>query len=221
MGDPGMPVMAGLLAVPVAVLLFVVVLVVMGHRWAVAAPYAEEPVPEPRTLGGYEDRWEVEIPTRPDLTAIEAPTERPALSPAARGDRYALPPAREDRYAPAREDRYAPPAAREDRYALPPVGDDRRPYALPQALPLPPAAQEERHTQPAPERTVPSPPRPAYGSLARERHGSAESGQRIRYGSPEVDPYGHAALDPYARPVEDEPERPAEDRFPYGPYRYQ
>lgn len=105
MGDPGVPVMLALLAVPVCVLLFVVVLALMGGRWTVPAPLPDpdldldrdldldlyrEPVEELAPFGrGYAPR-PVEH-ARPALPAGPAAPER-AL-PAAR-PRAALPPAR-------------------------------------------------------------------------------------------------------------------------------
>jgi hypothetical protein len=46
-GDPGVPVMTGLLAVPVGVFLFVLVLALLGGRWSVAVPDDDEPPPQP------------------------------------------------------------------------------------------------------------------------------------------------------------------------------
>jgi hypothetical protein len=102
-GDPGTPVMLVLLAVPVCVLLFVVVLALMGGRWTAPAPLADPDLDLDRDLDLDPDldldRERVEKPaasgwgyeTRPPEYALPAAPER-AL-PAAR-PRAALPPAR-------------------------------------------------------------------------------------------------------------------------------
>ena len=52
MGDPGLPIMAGVLAVPVAVLLLVLVLALMGRRWVVTGPGGTIKPPVKSGVGG-------------------------------------------------------------------------------------------------------------------------------------------------------------------------
>jgi hypothetical protein len=107
--DPGVPVMLGLLAVPVGVLLFVVTLVLMGGRWTSPAVLEEpEQAGEPAPPG-----WGLEpLPVPPD------PPGRPAggrALPAAR-PLLALPPAR-PRYGAYPHDTYSPDVYARDTYS--------------------------------------------------------------------------------------------------------
>jgi hypothetical protein len=131
-GDPGVSLMAALLAVPVGVLLFVVVLALLGRRWTVAPaahaePYFEQyvepylepsqpPYPPPHAepqspwQGGHGgDSWHRPEPEPwpAPPRELSAPRPRAALPPA----RPALPPARPAYGSYAREE-YGPPAER-------------------------------------------------------------------------------------------------------------
>jgi hypothetical protein len=121
-GDPGMPIMAGLLAVPVGVLLLVIVLALMGRRWAAPGVLDEEP---------YEDHDEAEEYAPPDPWDHRPSPERqwPTPPPVERA-RHALPPVERPRHAlPPAQPRYGSLAALPP--ARPPERD--RPLALPPA----------------------------------------------------------------------------------------
>ncbi|MGI5225376.1 hypothetical protein [Actinoallomurus sp. CA-142502] len=117
MGDPGMPIMAGLLAVPVGVLLFVIVLALMGRRWVTpaalaAAPYEDdfdEPTPYAEPWGYYEpprapapappaqspapaEQWRAPLPAPQPQPQPQSYGRQPALPPGE--SPLALPPAR-------------------------------------------------------------------------------------------------------------------------------
>jgi hypothetical protein len=129
-GDPGMPIMAGLLAVPVGVLLFVIVLALMGRRWGTPAaladaPYEDdfdEPTPYAEPWGYYEpprapapaptaQQWHAPLPApRPQNALPPAPRPQPQPQPQSYGRQPALPPG---------ESRLALPSAR-SAYASPP-----------------------------------------------------------------------------------------------------
>lgn len=88
-GDPGLPVMVGLLAVPVGVLLFVLTLTLMGSRWtapalAGAPEYAGD-------LDGYEDDLLLSLPPYDHGPAYGNPGPAAALVPAPRQP-YPYPP---------------------------------------------------------------------------------------------------------------------------------
>ena len=169
--------MAGLLAVPVGVVVFVSVLALMGRRWtapvaladAEAEAYEEPPVP-------YADPWGYYEPPRAPIALPPAQDSRPVR------EWPALPPAPEPRHAlPAVQDRYALPAAR------PPD----RPYGNSPALP--PARPAEPEHPPAP---------PAYLSYPPESYVLPEG--RDPYGRPaDPEPYER---DRYRRPEEPPPE---------------
>lgn len=245
MGDPGLPIMAGALAVPVAVLLLVLLLALMGRRWVLTGPdaaFAED-------YEGYDAEYEEDdlepTPYRPALepprhtasTAYDAyrpapaaydaygSTARPRDSHAARRDGYATQP-REPYGRPAREP-YAPPR--------PAQGSDWEPYESPRAAQspdrdayAPPRAAQSSEWEPyvpAPRRSRETPSQPSYGAPAgdpyaqpRSTPGSAE---RRSYGSPAPqDEYADTAYtsEPsgYRDPWRSAPDDP--QGFPHGPY---
>lgn len=116
--------MAGLLAVPVCVLLLVVTLALMGGRWTSPMALADadrQPEYEAESGIGYEagyyepmayaDPWEHHAAPEPAREPVVAPQDweyRPALPPA-REDRLALPPAR-SAYPPYEPEVYGAPA---------------------------------------------------------------------------------------------------------------
>lgn len=114
MGDPGWPVMLALLAVPVGVVLFVVVLALLGRRWEV--PLAEtDPDLDLDEMDYLEDLdLGPEFPPlqrpAPPVWELPAPAPPPAPERAlpAPPPRAALPPAR-PRYGAYSHDPYAPP----------------------------------------------------------------------------------------------------------------
>ncbi|GAB3988044.1 hypothetical protein GCM10029978_109340 [Actinoallomurus acanthiterrae] len=186
MGDPGLPIMAGVLAVPVGVLLFVLLLAMMGRRWALAGP-DEAFVAE--YDAGYEDD---------DLELEPAPSHRPAYDPygssyaeAAR-DRHGHGEPARDPYGFTPQETYAEPArdpygfAPEKTYAEAP---DR--YAEPRD----PYGTRDQYAEPR----DPYPPRASdpHGSPAREPYASPRSGSS---GVSDWEPYVPAQRRPQERP---------------------
>ncbi|WP_329244076.1 hypothetical protein OG417_47135 [Actinoallomurus sp. NBC_01490] len=224
MGDPGMPIMAGLLAVPVGVLLFVIVLALMGRRWISPAALADapfeddfdEPVPYAEPWGYYEPP-----PAPASMSSAQShgpaqqrPAPRHALPPAPR-PQHALPPVARPQHAlpSAPRSQSALPPAAQPRNALPPAA--RSQHALPPARPPQPRSQPYGG-QPAlpPVESPPAlpPARPAYLPPPPESYARPE--RRDPYGRP----YEH---DPYGRPGQPEHEDSSPGAFPYGPYRQQ
>ena len=117
MGDPGVPVMLGLLAIPVCVLLFVMALALMGGRWTSPAPLTElEPAEGPAS---FEDPWRLEQPRpfeQPRSYEQPRPYEQPRRYEEARPYQepqgYAEPRPSQDRALPAPRPRRALPSAR-------------------------------------------------------------------------------------------------------------
>jgi hypothetical protein len=163
-GDPGVPVMIGLLAVPVGVLLLVVMLALIGGRWTVPGSYAAEPEP-PEPLEDYEEPYV--DPWRADPWRLAEPP-RPALPPAPR-----------------------PPAHRP--HALPPVSRLALPAAS-QPPPQRPSQDLVPAPRPYRPPAGPPPARPAYGSLAREQrdpYGHPAEPEQERQSPPQQGfPYG-------------------------------
>ncbi|MEV0402879.1 hypothetical protein [Actinoallomurus sp. NPDC050550] len=241
MGDPGLSIMAGMLAVPVGVLLFVLVLAMMGRRWALAGP--DEALIAEYDAGYEDDDFELE----------PAPSHRPAYDPygssyaeAAR-DRHGYGEPARDPYGFAPEKTYAEPR---EQYAEPrdPYGT-RDPYGSPAREPYSAPAREPYASPrsgssgvsdwepyvPAQRRPQERPSQPDYGPAAdpfgggsswfaadpygssQDRYGSA----RDSYGSSDAyDAYGGGSYDdPPAngQPRHASPEDP-QGGFPYGPY---
>ncbi|MEV5748247.1 hypothetical protein AB0L00_10550 [Actinoallomurus sp. NPDC052308] len=221
MGDPGLPIMAGALAVPVAVLLLVLLLALMGRRWVLTGPdaaFAED-------YEGYDAEYEEDdlepTPYRPALepprhtasTAYDAyrpvpaaydaygSTARPRDSHAARRDGYATQP-REPYGRPAREP-YAPPR--------PAHGSDWEPYESPRAAQSP-DGEAYAPSRPA-EVSDWEPYAPSQAAQSSEWEPYVPAPRRSRetppqpsygapadsYGAP-ADSYGAATGDPYAPP---------------------
>ncbi|GAA4636097.1 hypothetical protein GCM10023196_084540 [Actinoallomurus vinaceus] len=219
MGDPGLPIMAGVLAVPVGVLLFVLVLAMMGRRWAFAGP-DEALVAE--YDAGYEDD---------DLELEPAPSHRPAYDPY--GSSYAEPapygePAR-DPYRSAAQETYAEPRDPYDTPSRDPYGTRasdpyaspvREPYSTPTREPYSSPAHEPYAAPrsgssgvsdwepyvPAPRRSSERPSWSEYGPAADSYGGGSSRSAADPYGSSQdsygssQDPYG-SARDSYGSPA--------------------
>ncbi|GLY83617.1 hypothetical protein [Actinoallomurus iriomotensis] len=178
MGDPGMPIMAGLLAVPVGVLLFVIVLALMGRRWVTPAALADAP---------YEDDFDEPTPYAEPWGYYEPP-RAPAPAPAPPAQQWHAP-------LPApRPQNALPPAPRPQpqsygrQPALPP-GESR--LALPSARPAYPSPPPESYggyERPDPYRR--SYERDTYGRDPYERQGEPEPDDSSQRGFPHG-PYQH------------------------------
>ncbi|MCO5996165.1 hypothetical protein [Actinoallomurus rhizosphaericola] len=226
MGDPGLPIMAGALAVPVAVLLLVLVFALMGRRWVLTGP----DVAFEDDAAAYEDD---DFEPTPYRAALEPP--RPA-SPAAYDayrpstPGYGFAPAAHDPYGPGRDPYATPPRDPYDRTA-------REPYDSPAPEPYAPPQRAEvsdwEPYVPAPRRSPEPASRPSYGAPA------DPYGQGDPYAASADDPYGARGRSPFEspewqrknpRPVRtdhldpsaypDPGHREPEDRqrFPYDPY---
>ncbi|WP_433180081.1 hypothetical protein [Actinoallomurus sp. CA-150999] len=187
MGDPGLPIMAGVLAVPVGVLLLVLVLAMMGRRWALAGP-DEALVAE--YDAGYEDD---------DLELEPAPSHRPAYDPYAEAapDRHGYGEPARDPYGFAPQETYAEPrdpfgTRAGDPYAEPhpygthasdPYSEPRDPYGTRESDPYG------------------SPVREPYSAPAREPYASPRSGSS---GVSDWEPYVPAQRRPQERPSQPE-----------------
>ncbi|MCO5968827.1 hypothetical protein [Actinoallomurus soli] len=234
MGDPGLPIMAGALAVPVAVLLLVLVFALMGRRWVLTGPDAV--FEDDGAAYGDDDDFE---PT-PYRAALEPP--RPASAAAYDAYRpapgYGSAPAASGSYAPGR-DPYATPS-REPYDRTTPEPHDRtapEPYDSPAPEPYAPPQRAEisdwEPYVPAPRRSPEPTSRPSYGGPA------DPYGQGDPYAASAGDPYGARGRSPFEspewqrrnpRPIRtdrldpsaypDPGHREPEDRqrFPYGPY---
>ncbi|MFL6053862.1 MAG: hypothetical protein ACJ72W_13245 [Actinoallomurus sp.] len=229
MGDPGLPIMAGVLAVPVGVLLLVLVLALMGRRWvltgpdtALAADY--DAVYEYGRLGPAPYRPALEPPRHASSTAYDAYAPQTYATPPRNtyaSEAYASPP--RDAYG---SEAYAPPPR--DNYGVP----VREPYAPPRTSEV----SDWEPYVPTPRRALEAPSPSPYGAPA-DAYGAAPGDP---YAASARDPYGPSGRFPYAPPAAqneypdaartyDRPESSAspdpwhlapEDRqrFPHGPY---
>ncbi|GAA0366749.1 hypothetical protein NE235_02915 [Actinoallomurus spadix] len=214
MGDPGLPIMAGALAVPVTVLLLVLVFALMGRRWVLTGPDAAVEDDEAR----YEDDALDPTPYRPALEPPRAasPGAYDAYGPA---PGYGSVPAAHESHGPGRRPYAAPP----------PREPYERPAREPYAPPRPSELSDWEPYVPAPRRSPePSSRFPAVTD-------SYAAAPRDLYAPPHGDPYGAGVHSSHGSPAAcgrspmpprtDRPEPPArpdswEDgrRFPYGPY---
>lgn len=241
MGDPGLPLMAGLLAVPVAVLLVVVVLALVGGRWAVPSPAAVGEFEEPALDDPFESLALPYTPQRPThalpaprsygpgehgpraLPAAQAPRALPAPPPPPRGP-IALPAASEPRDRGPRERRrpgrhaYGSLARGQDR----PAGPEQRPSPPEEFEGFPPP---DRYGYPGhPVQRVPEPP--PYGTQDRaggsggyaEGQGGYDTRQPRSYGS--GGRHANRPPGPYGQQRDDDPDAERPRGFPYGPYRH-
>jgi hypothetical protein len=115
-GDPGLPVMIGVLAVPIGVFLLVLVLALMGSRWVSPVPLDEQESEESEEFGDLEEAFD---PRPPPPYAPE---------PAAHGYRPVHTPPAQQSYGSGAPDPYGPSA--------------REPYGSPAPQPFWPAARE-------------------------------------------------------------------------------
>lgn len=204
MGDPGLPIMAGVLAVPVGVLLLVLVLALMGRRWVLTGPDTAD----------YDAAYEygrLGPPRHASSTAYDAYAPQT----------YATPP--RDTYG---SEAYAPPPR--DNYGVP----VREPYAPPRTSEVSdwePYAPAPRRALEAPSPSPYGAPADAYGAAPGDPHAASA---RDPYGPGGRFPYAPPAAQneyPDAARTYDRPEPSAspdpwhlapEDRqrFPYGPY---
>lgn len=189
--------MAGLLAVPVGVLLFVIVLALMGRRWVSPVALADAP---------FEDDFYEQTPYAEPWGYYEPPRAPAPMPPT-----YDHGPAQQwPALPPAPQPRTALPPAPRPQTALPPAPPPQ-PYGRQPALP----PGESPLALPRGENPLALPPaRPAYPSHPPESYRRPE---RDEYGRPyEHDPYEH---DPYGRPARPEQDDSSRGAFPYGPYR--
>ncbi|GAA4609585.1 hypothetical protein GCM10023195_38820 [Actinoallomurus liliacearum] len=186
MGDPGLPIMAGALAVPVAVLLLVLLLALMGRRWVLTGPdaaFAED-------HEGYDAEYEEDdLEPTPYRPALEPPRHTASTA----YDAYRPAPAAYDAYGSTARPRDSH-AARRDGYATQP----REPYGGPAQQPYtPPRPAEVSDWEPyAPSRAAQSSEWEPYVPAPRQ---SRETPSPPSYGTP-ADSYGAATGDPYAPP---------------------
>lgn len=186
--------MGGLLAVPVAVLLFVLVLAMMGRRWAPAYAAEAEFVEDPYDLVDDFDP----LPYAPGPYELESALYEPEPP------RYAPRP-----YEPASPSYETAPAPYEP--PQPSTALAPRPYA---------ARDADRYESPLDHRygsleRQPSAVYDPYGTQTQARDAHAPSGRS----SGELELFGSREVEVYERPdPEPEPEEPR--GFPYGPYKH-
>jgi hypothetical protein len=146
-GDPGLPVMIGVLAVPIGVLLLVLVLALMGSLWASPVPLDEQ---ESGEFGDLEEAFEPRpLPPYVPESASRAYGYRPVHTPPAQQSYGSGAP---DPYGPSAPDPYGSPA--------------RDPYGSPAPQPFWPAARES-YGSPA-QSPYAAPRRETYGSSAQD-----------------------------------------------------
>ncbi|MCO6008387.1 hypothetical protein NE236_25755 [Actinoallomurus purpureus] len=171
MGDPGLPIMAGALAVPVGVLLLVLVLAMMGRRWVLTGP-------DETFMAEYEARYADD-----DFEDFEpAPYgAAPAIPRHASSTAY-------DAYGSSAPDVYAAPPR--DPYGTP----VREPYASPR--PSSPGVSDWEPYVPSPRRPQEASSWPSYGAPT-EAYEAAPTDAYGAHGAAPADAYGAASTDAY------------------------
>jgi hypothetical protein len=233
-GDPGLPIMAGVLAVPVGVLLLVLLLALMGRRWVLTGPDTALTADYADYDAEYEYGRLEPAPYRP---ALEAPRHASSTAYDAYGsgayDAYGS--GAYDAYGSASQAHGAYESGR-DAYAAPSRETHGGPVGEPYALPRPSEVSDWEPYVPARRRPQETSSRSSYESPA-DSYGAAGwdpyvPPPRHAYGSAERPSYAPPAAQneyPNAAGTHDRPEPSAypdpwhlapEDRqrFPYGPY---